>query len=48
VEHAGSGGRVAGPVANQVLHALVAEGYLPAADKPTADHALAGGPGGRP
>ena len=30
VEHGGSGGRVAGPVANQVVWALIAEGYLPA------------------
>jgi len=29
VEHAGSGGRVSGPIANQIVHALVAEGYLP-------------------
>lgn len=28
MEYAGSGGRVAGPIANQILHALVAEGYL--------------------
>lgn len=28
VEYGGSGGRVAGPVTNQVLHALRAEGYL--------------------
>jgi penicillin-binding protein 2 len=28
VENGGSGGRVAGPLANQVLHALRAEGYL--------------------
>ncbi len=28
VEHGGSGGRVAGPIANQILHALQAEGYL--------------------
>ncbi|MAI66642.1 MAG: hypothetical protein CMJ26_02045 [Phycisphaerae bacterium] len=28
VEHGGSGGRVAGPIANQVLHALQTEGYL--------------------
>jgi penicillin-binding protein 2 len=27
-EYAGSGGRVSGPIANQVIHALVAEGYL--------------------
>jgi penicillin-binding protein 2 len=30
VEYAGSGGRVAGPVANQIVHALQDEGYLPA------------------
>ncbi|TVQ31821.1 MAG: hypothetical protein EA376_07460 [Phycisphaeraceae bacterium] len=28
VEHAGSGGRVAGPVTNQIVHALISEGYL--------------------
>ena len=28
VEHAGSGGRVAGPVVNQIAHALVREGYI--------------------
>jgi penicillin-binding protein 2 len=28
VEHGGSGGRVAGPIANQILHALQIEGYL--------------------
>lgn len=28
VEYGGSGGKVAGPVANQILHALKAEGYL--------------------
>ncbi len=28
VEYAGSGGAVAGPIANQILHALRAEGYL--------------------
>jgi hypothetical protein len=28
VEHGGSGGKCAGPVANQVIHALVQEGYL--------------------
>ncbi len=27
-EYAGSGGRVAGPIANQIMHALRAEGYL--------------------
>lgn len=29
VDYGGSGGRVAGPIANQVIHALIAEGYLP-------------------
>jgi len=28
MEHAGSGGRVSGPIVNQVIHALIAEGYL--------------------
>jgi penicillin-binding protein 2 len=28
LEHGGSGGRSAGPIANQVIHALIAEGYL--------------------
>ena len=28
IEHAGSGGRVAGPIANQVIHALHSEGYF--------------------
>lgn len=28
VEHGGSGGRVAGPIANQILHAIQIEGYL--------------------
>lgn len=27
-EYGGSGGRVSGPIANQIIHALVAEGYL--------------------
>jgi len=31
VEHGGPGGRVAGPIANQVILALQAEGYLPGA-----------------
>lgn len=31
MEFAGSGGRVSGPIANQVIHALQAEGYLPRA-----------------
>jgi len=29
VEHGGSGGRVAGPIANQIVHALMDTGYLP-------------------
>ena len=29
VEYGGSGGRTAGPVANQIIHALQVEGYLP-------------------
>jgi penicillin-binding protein 2 len=29
VEYGGSGGRTAGPVANQIIRALQAEGYLP-------------------
>ncbi len=29
VDYAGSGGRVSGPIANQIIRALVAEGYLP-------------------
>ena len=28
MEYAGSGGRVSGPICNQIIHALVAEGYL--------------------
>jgi penicillin-binding protein 2 len=28
VDYGGSGGKVAGPVANQIIHALIAEGYL--------------------
>lgn len=29
VEYGGSGGRTAGPVANQIIHAMQSEGYLP-------------------
>jgi penicillin-binding protein 2 len=29
VENGGSGGRTAGPIANQIIRALQAEGYLP-------------------
>lgn len=51
VEFGGSGGRVAAPVVNQVIHALIAEGYLPAvteASRTDADPdaaAKSGGPG---
>lgn len=39
VEYGGSGGRVAGPIANQVIHALADEGYLPAPTRrPTTQH----------
>ena len=29
VEYAGSGGRVSGPINNEIIHALIEEGYLP-------------------
>jgi cell division protein FtsI/penicillin-binding protein 2 len=32
MEYGGSGGRVSGPITNQIVHALVAEGYLPSGD----------------
>jgi len=41
VDYGGSGGRVSGPINNQVIHALIDEGYLP-------DQGAAGGEGGRP
>jgi penicillin-binding protein 2 len=28
IDYGGSGGRVSGPIANQIIHALIAEGYL--------------------
>lgn len=34
MEFAGSGGRVSAPIANQVVHALQAQGYLPGGDRP--------------
>lgn len=37
MEYAGSGGRVSGPVCNQIVHALVAEGYLEGGSAPRAD-----------
>jgi penicillin-binding protein 2 len=45
VEYGGSGGRVAGPIANQVIHALIAEGYLPGA-APGSEGGVAGTPRG--
>lgn len=33
VEYGGSGGRVAGPIANQIMHALSAESYLPPVER---------------
>jgi penicillin-binding protein 2 len=47
VEYGGSGGRCAGPIANQIIRALQAEGYLPGdAAAPAFDqsHADGGGP----
>ena len=32
MEYGGSGGKVSGPITNQIVHALVDEGYLPQAD----------------
>lgn len=43
IEYGGSGGHVAGPVANEVIHALVEEGYLPRGDS---DGAVASGDAG--
>jgi penicillin-binding protein 2 len=44
IEYGGGGGRVAGPVANQVVHALIAEGYLPGGgDGASGGAPLAGG-----
>lgn len=34
VDYAGSGGRVSGPINNQIIHALIEEGYLPRVDLP--------------
>ncbi len=28
IDFGGSGGKVSGPIANQIVHALIAEGYL--------------------
>jgi penicillin-binding protein 2 len=35
VEYAGSGGKVSGPINNQIIHALIEEGYLPKAEPMT-------------
>lgn len=40
LEYGGSGGRAAGPIANQVIHALKAEGYLEKEPKPPAGKAV--------
>ncbi|MFI4896835.1 MAG: peptidoglycan D,D-transpeptidase FtsI family protein [Phycisphaerales bacterium JB059] len=37
MEYAGSGGRVSGPIANQIIRALVQEGYLPEVDPDAED-----------
>jgi cell division protein FtsI/penicillin-binding protein 2 len=37
VEYGGSGGRVAGPIVNQIIHALQDEGYLPHGETPEGD-----------
>jgi len=39
VEYGGSGGRVAGPIANQIVHALQEEGYLPRVEFQAAEDA---------
>ncbi len=40
MEYAGSGGKVSGPINNQIVHALVAEGYLPRIDPVTGEELL--------
>lgn len=45
VEHGGSGGRTAGPIVNQIIHALQIEGYLPG---DSADSGATSGGGGTP
>jgi penicillin-binding protein 2 len=37
MEYAGSGGKVSGPIGNQIVHALIAEGYLPGEDGPAGE-----------
>lgn len=48
VEYGGSGGRVAGPVANQIIRALQREGYLPGDELEALPGARPGAGGGRP
>jgi penicillin-binding protein 2 len=44
IDYGGSGGKVAGPLASQVVYALIAEGYLPDLRGASGDkHALKGG-----
>jgi penicillin-binding protein 2 len=43
IEYGGGSGRVAGPVANQIVHALIAEGYLPGGGRSGRGGSLAGG-----
>lgn len=44
MDYAGSGGRVSGPIANQIIHALVAEGYLRGSGGGSGCGSLGGGP----
>ena len=37
MEYAGSGGKVSGPICNQIVHAMIAEGYLPGPDGPAGE-----------
>lgn len=49
VEYGGSGGRAAGPIANQIIRALQDEGYLPGSDESASGGPIGlGGVGGRP
>ena len=48
LEHGGSGGKVAGPVAAEVMRALAAEGYLGARAQATAGGVVADSPGAKP
>ena len=43
VDYGGSGGRVSGPIANQIVHALIEEGYLKGGDDTSPPRADAGG-----